>query len=462
MKRVILSLATALFALSSVLLSPLSVFATDGKYDPDFYSKNNIVIYDPNDSVCGSGTSSVTSVTGTDNEQKIFNYWVAAGLSPAQAAGVTGSMQAESGFSPFRQEDSQTWPNGGYGLAQFTDGQRTAVTRSLSSSLGSTFSQYYLSQYGGPTDASTGYVPSGIPPTVNDQFLKGELDYLSGYINGFTPSTISARTSALQSDFGMTVPSGQKLFDYLKTLTTASQAAEAWTYLYEYPGNIKATATVRASNGEAVLQKYSGGSSGATAADNSSCGTSGGTVGMGGLTYDQALSFQKEYYNNRWSYFNSFWSAPGQSNQCTALVYYFNTRFVTAGTGQGDGTSVASNLISNFPNFYKSVSKTSVQPFTIFSWHNSGAGHTGVILGVGTDGSIIVAETNVYEVSSASGLMQENYLGNKSNTKDGAIEVEQWKSIDAWISANSAFYTGPTLAAPVNESAVLTKVQASL
>lgn len=46
------------------------------------------------------------SLTGKSNEQKIWNYLIAKGLSPYGAAGLMGNIQAESGFSPKNLQNS--------------------------------------------------------------------------------------------------------------------------------------------------------------------------------------------------------------------------------------------------------------------------------------------------------------------------------------------------------------------
>jgi hypothetical protein len=80
-------------------------------------------------SCCATTTSSVSaddaSLTGSDNEQKIWNYLTGKGLKPFQAAGIMGNMQAESGFNPHSQEPGTTSdaPNErGHGIVQWTPG----------------------------------------------------------------------------------------------------------------------------------------------------------------------------------------------------------------------------------------------------------------------------------------------------------------------------------------------------
>ena len=101
-------------------------------------------------SQCSCGSSSV-SLTGSGNEEKIYNYLVnTAGLTPAQAAGIMGNMQDESGFEPERQQGiydrkvpAESFPdpgtNIGYGLVQWTPGNKminTFTPKSQASDLG--------------------------------------------------------------------------------------------------------------------------------------------------------------------------------------------------------------------------------------------------------------------------------------------------------------------------------------
>lgn len=204
-------------------------------------------------------TGTTTLQNGADNQAKIFNYWLKQGFSPAQAAGITANLGKESGYSPFRQEDSRSWPRGGYGIAQFTGAQRTAVTTHLAQVVGADYSTYYSPRFGGPVTKKSGYVPTGIPvDTVNDKFLYAQLDYLLKYMSTFKPSSISVRVNGLQTSVGLTVPRDATLYDYIRSLRTASNTAKAWTYLYEYPGNIAAAAQHRAAYADTVYTQFTG------------------------------------------------------------------------------------------------------------------------------------------------------------------------------------------------------------
>lgn len=68
--------------------------------------------------------SDLTSSTQAPNEQAVMNYFVEKGLTPAQAAGIVGNLDQESGVNPARPQD-----NGGpgYGLAQWGGSRLTAL-----------------------------------------------------------------------------------------------------------------------------------------------------------------------------------------------------------------------------------------------------------------------------------------------------------------------------------------------
>lgn len=391
-KQGILFLLSILSVLSLIISSPAYAIDTGKTCDTLFYSKNDILYYSPCSSSCGSstgnGAGTVSSLRGSNNGDKIFNFWTDAGLSPQQAAGITGSMQHEGGFSPFRQEESQSWPSGGWGIAQFTGGQRDAATAAAKAAVGdATFNQYYSDTYGGAVTQSSGYIPSGVPSDINDKFLLSELNYLLTYIQGFKPSSISLRVDLLKQDFNQTVDSSMSLYSYLKTVTQASDAAEAWTYLYEFPGDIKNTATERAASAERILSINSAGQGIST-----SCG---GNLTSGGMTLQQAQQFMKEYTSNPDNV--KYIGGAGQDcnggplSNCVSFSAYFINKYTTlqgfgAGTSPGNGSTVVANIVARNPTVQTGHSP---RPYAIFSTASGvqmcgsvKCGHTGVILGV--------------------------------------------------------------------------------
>jgi beta-lactamase class A len=74
--------------------------------------------------------ASSTSLTGKDNEEKIWNYFKSKQLSDEQVAGIMGNIQQESGFDPEiiqgggRSKDPRDAGSGGWGLIQWTPGEK--------------------------------------------------------------------------------------------------------------------------------------------------------------------------------------------------------------------------------------------------------------------------------------------------------------------------------------------------
>ncbi len=119
MKRIKL-FASAFLIIMSVLSTP-TVFAGDR-----FDSANDVLFYDKNDCVV-IGTGS-TVLVGDDNIEKAFRFFVGKGLTTAQAAGIIGNFQAESGVDPTSiqsekkpADDNYSPKDGvGFGIAQWT------------------------------------------------------------------------------------------------------------------------------------------------------------------------------------------------------------------------------------------------------------------------------------------------------------------------------------------------------
>jgi hypothetical protein len=403
-KRFIYGLFVFLFAFASIAstFNPTPVAAQSSEScDREFYSSNDILFYDPCATTCSTssgGNATVSSLRGKNNGEKIFNYWVDAGFSPQQAAGITGSMQHEGGFSPFRQEMSQSFPAGGWGIAQFTFGQRDAATAFVKAEIGeSLFNEYYKNQYGGAALESNGFVPSGVPIEVNDKFLLSELNYLLDHIKSLEPNNI--RRNAYQRDFNQTVDAATTLYNYLKTVVEAGNAATAWTYLYEFPANIKTTSMGRAKSAANILKLYSTGTT-------ASCG---GNLIAGGMTLEQAKEFMDKYNDPANEAENvKFIGGAGQGcaggplSNCVSLSVYFINKYTSiqgmgTGTSPGNGSTVVANIISRNPNIQNGHSP---RPYAIFSTaagsqdcDGVACGHTGIILGVDTErGKVIVGE----------------------------------------------------------------------
>lgn len=120
------------FLACSTLLIALSSNMVFGLSNSDYQRiVTNTPFYDPSAtgaSTCASDVS--TTLIGNDNIQKAFNFLTGQGLSAAQASGVIGNLEQESGngLNPLAQENRSTSttpiPNVGFGIAQWTTPSR--------------------------------------------------------------------------------------------------------------------------------------------------------------------------------------------------------------------------------------------------------------------------------------------------------------------------------------------------
>lgn len=75
------------------------------------------------------GTTPVTSLRGSSNTEKVWNFLQDKGLTSAQAAGIMGNMQQESCFNPGATNKS----SGAYGICQWLGGRKSALQAYCSS-----------------------------------------------------------------------------------------------------------------------------------------------------------------------------------------------------------------------------------------------------------------------------------------------------------------------------------------
>jgi hypothetical protein len=125
MKKLILLILAAI-----VILLPQSARAYD--WEAAYKSaKYKSEYYDPVD-ICGaSETGEIDAgLSGNDNAQKAFNFFIQAGLRDFQSAAVVGNLWQESRLLPTNQQDKSKdpfpKPNIGFGLAQWTTPARQA------------------------------------------------------------------------------------------------------------------------------------------------------------------------------------------------------------------------------------------------------------------------------------------------------------------------------------------------
>jgi hypothetical protein len=281
-KRLIVLVLVVIFTVSSI---PASVFATNGQYNYQFFSDNNIFGYNPDDTTCASSSGgNVSTLVGSDNRQKIWNYLTAKGLSPQQTAGVMGNLQSESAgsWSPTVNEYGSDFGDAGYGIAQWTNssgpgGRRDLLVAALNAAQPDAMTKYYNADYSvqaSATDQTAGFIPksasTGTPMDTasNDGLLLAELNYLYTDANNRTVGNIAV-TAGLATK-------GDSEWKAIQLTTTVDDASNLWLYSYEIPGAIldgvntdaaKAVSAARTANGNAILTLYSNASTGTTCGD---------------------------------------------------------------------------------------------------------------------------------------------------------------------------------------------------
>lgn len=218
--------------MSALLILPLNQIASAAPI-PEEYISNEIIFYKKDDVVCSS--VSATGVSGDSNQAKIWGWLINNGLTPEQAAGVMGNIQAESGFSPTRHEGGKAWGSGGWGLAQWTFERRTKIANAIPSDL----KKYYNQTYGGSPNEK-GQIAS-IPVEDNDKLLIFELEYLM-------QESISRKVTAR----GYT--KGGSEWEFLKTMSSVEDATVFWHNNFEVSND--SAARVIQSRGGAAKKIY--------------------------------------------------------------------------------------------------------------------------------------------------------------------------------------------------------------
>ncbi len=136
-----------------------------------------------------NATGSDVQLSGTDNEQKTFNYFVSKGLSPEVSAGIVGNFVVESGLNP---KSNQGGGGPGRGIAQWSVTERWAVLlRAIPADKQLTLEgqlQFVWMELNGTPPAGN---YSGVLNNMKDFTKSGEKDMLkiTGYFMGITAAT---------------------------------------------------------------------------------------------------------------------------------------------------------------------------------------------------------------------------------------------------------------------------------
>lgn len=297
--------ALMIFFLSSLLVGvsiPHSGFAVDIS-DAQKNIYNSGIYYFDNEAAAQSCGQS-TNLSGSDAEEKIFNFLVGKGLSPEQAAGIVGNFAVESGgkFDPFIQEIGQTPPNGGYGIAQWTGSRRTDLIKAL---------------------RDVGFSVEMDNLTVNRSEDKEEL-------------------LAAQLDFMWKEATGRGDIEKIKTETTVEGAVVSWLKNFEVAGIPNTDDRVKAGR-DAMIKFGSGSSDTTTTSDAVVCGAS--QDNSGEVSGEFSLPVGKKWYTQHKEWFtkphHDYPSADIPVPTGTSVFSMTAGKIIQAPVGGGCGNGVS-------------------------------------------------------------------------------------------------------------------------
>lgn len=434
----LLLVALVMFCSSFSFLQTTAVHAAE--CDVDFYSSNNILYYNPCDGTCSVGGGPLTgpaptSLTGETNQEKVWNYFIARGLTPVAAAGAMGNMEQESsGFDPWAGEHGSTGSLDkskmltGFGIIQWTNTGDNAQGR-----------RYGVMQY----LEDNGVTLNASDPSQVDNALLHELNYLwDGEYKALTwQEQVNAETTV----------DGNPSIDYSDD-NTGNGSTMVFHKLVERSGDGTSGKQERIDSAKKFLQEFGGNSSGG----------SGCSIGAGGLTFDQAVELGKKIVDN-WD--ANFCGWPRTTSDTPDGYCSWTSGYCTAGaawmglttlpdpnrlTGIPHGAKVANRLVSDIPEVYTSANPdgSNLQPFSIWSLGDGTAdglpGHTGTIVGVGTDGSIITLELNW-------GGDAPGATNNFSYNPGHKVAVYEFPSFEAFKTSHNGYVYNNT-ATPIDSS----------
>ncbi len=255
---------TFVFAVEEKVESEASKLPS-ARYDPIFFSKNEIVILDPEDVGCSEPEGTTGSeLSGNDNRQKIWNFLIGQGLSPEQSAAIVGNIEKDTNgsYSPTYNQSDEIFPKGGYGIANWTEDRRTNIVEYLKAKNPTFEETYYNSKYsskGSNTRESDGFIPKNsetgeqIPNKDNDALLLTELNYLIDELKGRT-----LHQPAIDRAYGSDKDTE---WDTIKKQKTVEGVSNIWVYSFSIPNDdddLEDIANTRAQTGQSIYDLYVG------------------------------------------------------------------------------------------------------------------------------------------------------------------------------------------------------------
>ena len=189
------------------------------------YIDNEILFYQKGaPASCSTGST----LEGSTNKIKIWNFLISKGLSAEQAAGVMGNIQVESSFNPSVEERTSRAEKG-YGIVQWTFGRRTALENAAQAQgvpvddLGFQLEFMYQESMGrkvSSTVANQGYGERG---AIEWETLKQQTSIMDAVVFWHNNFEVSAQTP--QQVINSRGGAAQSIFDELSGSTTRSSSS---------------------------------------------------------------------------------------------------------------------------------------------------------------------------------------------------------------------------------------------
>jgi N-acetylmuramoyl-L-alanine amidase len=267
LKKTRINKSTLIKRLPALLLAIFFTSATFAQYasaiDVPFFDSNKILYYDPTAcdpvSTVGSGT-----LSGSDVEEKIWNWLVGNGLKAEQAAGIMGNMSQESTFVPTRtQAAGDLWDSAygkGWGLVQWDGGRRyTTPDRGVIGAIKK--NQPALMKYVSP---DYDYFRN---PSAKDKIPAADLDAITIFELEYMKQESESRATTAKGFGG----SGKE-WDTLKLQKTVENATVFWHQNFEVSADTAAQIQGRVDAAKKIFEKYKNNTGGTATSGSTATG----------------------------------------------------------------------------------------------------------------------------------------------------------------------------------------------
>lgn len=223
---------------------------------------------------CKAGASS--NLVGSDNAEKTWNFLVGKGLTPEQAAGFMGNLQAEGHFEPKLVEYG--WKN--------SRGETSAAGQPSS-----------LDDAIPPNQNEKGQPGYGIVQWTSPGRKQGLADKAAAM--GLPPSDLGVQLEYLWDE--LQGPYKASVYDPILTMTTVAEVSKLVLYKFENPGNKETQTPIREGFANDFLAQYGSNTAGPSAAGTNACGGGGNGEVVGGFS----LPVDKSFYQSNPEWFSN-------------------------------------------------------------------------------------------------------------------------------------------------------------